>query len=151
MLFAAVILLSSGLVVYAATTLFTQTFPGQTFSSPPGFLTAGSCGNNLLLDQNYSTIPKYSGLSANLVFDCTVNATSPTRPAFTTGSSASTVTPTFTEPTGWNLAIDNNPNCVIPIFLASATPMKLLSSSSYYYCLIGSSGNFSSFSITWSQ
>ena len=40
MIIAAISLLSSTMVVYAATTLFTQTFPGQTFTVVT--LTAGS-------------------------------------------------------------------------------------------------------------
>ena len=150
MLFTAVILLSGGLVAYAATTLFSQSFPGQTFATAT--LTAGSCGGSLVLDPSLSTYT-VAGSIATLLYACDTSES----PAFSSTGSTSdliSVTPTFTVPSGWILDVDNvGDNCHAPIAsLTTATPVTLPGGTNYIYCLSSSSAsNFTSFSITWSQ
>ena len=163
MLVAAVALLSGTMVVYAATTLFTQTFPGQTFTTLT-LVEGSSCsGGNLEIDTAGSTIPTDSGSFSRIMYDCSTS-----QQAFSTQGSANatiTVTPTFTVPAGWALAVtgavypfnaasqpcSSNPSTVYPA-LTSGTPVTLNGGTNYVYCLTSSSAStFTSFSITWSQ
>ena len=151
MLIATFAVLSSTMAVYAATTLFTQTFAGQTFAAAASYLTAGTCGGSLVLDSSSSTIPSSSGLPAVIVYDCGVS-----NPAFTSGSVAVPTTPTFTVPTGWTLGLDTisdpTPCSSIALYLATGTPVTLASGAQWFYCLTTSSAStYASFSITWSQ
>lgn len=152
MLIAAVSLLSGSMVVYAASTLFTQTFPGQTFTVVT--LTAGGCGSSLVLDNAFSVIPSYAGNAAYLDFDCGATGGEAFSSTGTTSTMA-TATPTFTLPSGWSLSVAGyGASCSSPgtTPLASGTPVSLTGGTNYEYCLNSSSAStFTSFSITWSQ
>ena len=159
MLVAAIALLSGSMVVYAAT-LFTQTFPGQTFTTAS--LVAGTCGSTLQLSPDEgNNAGGFAGNSASLVFDCapppTCLACGSDLYAFTTQGPTSgtvTATPTFTVPTGWTLGVstDVSGGCTGVLALTSGTPATLTGGSSFVYCLsTSSSSTFASFSITWSQ
>ena len=146
---AAISLLSSTMVVYAATTLFTQTFPGQTFTVVT--LTAGSCGGSLVLNSGLSVVPAYAGGTAYLEFDC---GGSDAFSSTGTTSTVATATPTFTLPSGWSLSVAGlGAGCntgTTP--LTSGSPVSLTGGTPYEYCLTSSSAStFTSFSITWSQ
>ena len=150
-IFGTVLLLSGGLTVYAATTLFTQNIPGQTVLTP--LLTEGtSCsGGNLYLDPNTSTNPLIAGKSALLGFTCTTTGGAGSE-AFDTAGGTVSVTPTFTVPTGWSLGVSSLEACTTPTGLTSGTPVTLTSSSPYWYCLTSTSAStFTSFAITWAQ
>lgn len=158
-------ILSTGMVAFALTALFTQTFPGQTFTtttststtttSALGVLSEGSCGDSLVLDTTDSVIQS-QGQGATLVYAC--GATSAT-PAFTTSNVGGQATPTFTVPTGWSLGIittnspglcSGSPQSVEP--LSSGASISFGTSLSYVYCLTAASASdFTSFSVTWSQ
>jgi len=152
MIFAAVLLLSGGLVAYAATTLFTQTFPSQTFTTPTLVAGSGCTSGNLVLDSSASTIPVYAGSPALIVYACSTSGAT----AFNIVGPSVTVTPTFTVPTGWTLGIDTAADaCKTTTGLTSGSPITLsqsVFSGAGWYCLTTSSAsNFTSFSITWSQ
>ena len=152
MLFAAVTLLSSGLVVYATTTLFSQTFPSQTFTTAS--LSQNNCSPLVL--EYASTLPSFAGSPATLIYSCSLAPITVGDAAFsTTGTTSNTVTvtPTFSVPSGWALGLDKwNGNCASPTTLTSATPITLTGGSFFAYCLTTTSAsNFTSFSITWSQ
>lgn len=152
MIFTCILVLSGGLTVYAATSLFTQTFSGQTFTTAS--LVEGSCGGTLQLDTSLSTIPTYSGDTAAIVYDCgSANGVDPSFSTQGTISTSVTVTPTYTVPSGWSLSLSpaDVPSCP-GTALTSGTPISLQGGSPYLYCLTSSSAsNYSSFSITWSQ
>jgi len=162
-------ILVSGVAVFALTTLFTQTIPGQSFStttstsststSTSPYLTVGSCGDALELHTLWSTIPTYEGQAATLVFDCGVVVTT-VQPAFTTGGTVGEVTPNFILPSGWTLSVDTLVDVdsynacqgeqVVP--LTSGQAVTLLSDESYFYCLTSNGATtFSSFGVSWSQ
>lgn len=157
MLFTAVLVLSGGLVTYAATTLFTQNFPSQTFATP-SLVEGSSCtGGNLQLDSVGSNVPSFAGSAAQIMFDCS-NA----QQAFsTTGTTSTTVyaTPTFTVPSGWSLGyaavtypLTRGCNGLAILYPVSGTLQALTGGTDYVYCLTStSSSNFSSFSIAWTQ
>jgi len=175
-LVSALVIFSSSLVAFALTTLFSQTIPGQTFTTStttttttsttftPG-LTEGRCGNTLVLDTDAGNVPSAAGQSATLVFTCSV-ATSPDA-AFTlaSGFSSDTVTPTFTLPSGWSLSVDSLADNPSNVGTCTGGPyeVSLTSGSSVFlgvdggingfvYCLTSSSAStFSSLSVTWSQ
>ena len=157
----AVLLLSGGLVAYAATTLFTQTIPGQTFTTP-SLVTGANCNSNgnLVLDTSGQTInPTFSNNPSALVYGCDTSGAT----AFTVQGTSSTtvlVTPTFSVPSGWSLwAVINPSNCLTDntansnaIPLTSGSPSSFQGGSSWIYCLETSSAStFASFSIIWSQ
>ena len=152
MLIATVSLLTSTMVVYAATTLFTQTFPGQTFNSVAS-LTEGTCGNSLVLDTSASTIPSAAGQAATLVYACDTSGGA----AFNSNGAPQSVTPSFTQlPAGWTLTIDETSDTSLcgtsAAALTSGTPFTPTSPNSFVYCLTTSTAStFTSFSITWSQ
>ena len=151
LLFSALALLSSSMVVYAATTLFTQTFPGQTFTVIT--LTAGSCGSSLLLNSG-SVVPTYAGSTAYLDYDCGGGFGQEAFSSTGTTSTVATATPTFTLPSGWTLSVINyGSGCNVGYtVLTSGTPISLTGGTQYQYCLTSNSAStFTSFSITWSQ
>ena len=151
MLIAAVSLLSGSMVVYAATTLFTQTFPGQTFTVVT--LTAGSCGSSLVLNSG-SVVPTYAGGAAYLEYDCGGGVGGEAFSSTGTTSTMATATPTFTLPSGWSLSVAGyGSGCTSGTTpLASGTPISLTGGTTYEYCLTSSSAStFTSFSIAWSQ
>ena len=150
MISVAILLCSSGLVVYAATVLFVQNFPGQTFST--AHVVAGTCGSTLVLDTGASII-QLVGQSSILVYACsTLGAAALTTPS--TGNT--TAIATFTVPTGWTLGVD-----IISDGCAGGTDQVTLSSGvshtypismDYIYCLTSNSATaFSGFQITWTQ
>jgi hypothetical protein len=143
MIFTAFILLSGGLVTYAATNLFTQSVPGQTFNS--AFL-IGKC-SSLVLEPSLSNIP-LAGNAGFLAYDCGTSAAFIANPA---GSGPAT--PTFNVPTGWTLGVSPvSSDCSPQTTLTSGTAVTLTLSSGYLYCLTTTSAtNFTSFSILWTQ
>jgi hypothetical protein len=171
MILIAITFLSSGLVVYAATTLFTQNFPGQTFSTAD-LIENSACGDTgsggqLVLVTSLSTIPSVAGQSASLLFGCSNTGTSADY-AFSTplGSGTVSVTPTFTVPKGWVLGYvyastanggGGIGGCTTDNSMTSGTPVSFTlgttaSSSELEYCLVATSAStFVSFGITWSQ
>jgi hypothetical protein len=157
MIFTVVLLLSGGLVAYAATMLFTQTFPSQTFAT--GTLQAGTncTGGSLVLVPTGSSYT-IAGSPAILEYACNSSGS----PAFTsTGSTSDHVnaTPSFAIPSGWNLyvplPIPGPVSCLNFTFtytLTSGTQLSIIGGTSYFYCLTTTSAsNFTSFTITWSQ
>ena len=149
-IFTSVLLLSGGITVYAATTLFTQSFPGQTFNTPTLIQGSTCAGDILVVDTSVGTIPTDSGGSAVIEYACDSAGDA----AFeTTGTTSVTATPTFTAPTGWTLDVDvTTDNCVHPITLTSGTPLTLAGGLFMDYCLTTSSATtFGAFSIIWSQ
>jgi len=152
-LVAAISMLSGAMVVYAAT-LFTQSFPSQSFATPTLVQGSTCSGGNLVLDSAASTIPSYSGLPAALVFGCDSSGDT----AFSSQSFV-TATPIFTVPSGWSLAIVNQGalgecNTTSPptsLTLTSGVPFSF-SAVSIDYCLYSSSATtFPPFTVTWSQ
>lgn len=148
----AVLLLLSGLVVYAATTLFTQSFPAQTFNTAS--LTSG-CGT--LVFDTYVTYapsaPFIGGQPAQIVFDCGNSGVplpygTPVAAFSTTGTTSTTVTvtPTFTVPTGWTLGIETTPpggsgTCSGTTTLTTTSSVTLTGGTGYFYCLTTSSAS----------
>ena len=171
-LLSALVIFSSSLVAFALTALFTQTIPGQTFTTTTtttststtsaAGLVEGDCGNSLVLDTGDGSIPSSAGQSAILIFACSVATTGSPVPAFTLTSSLVTATPTFTLPSGWSLSVDSladNPSTVgtcrggpYEASLTSGSSITLTNVAGFVYCLTSSSAStFSSFSVTWSQ
>lgn len=149
-IFGTIILLSGGLTVFAATTLFTQNIPGQTFSTAA--LTEGtSCsGGTLYLDPNTSTSPLVSGTAATLVYSCTATGGAGSEAFDSAPGVGVGVTPTFSVPTGWSLSVSSLESCATPIALTSGTLVSLTSSTAYWYCLTSTSAStFSGFSVSW--
>ena len=153
MLIATVSLLSSTMVVYAATTLFSQTFPAQTFQTPTLAQGSTCSGGALVLDSSASTNPTYSGSPSALVYGCDANGGAAFTAVGPIGGPVS-ATPTFTTPTGWALAVilvgdmctTSTPTT------GSGQPVILTGGDSYNYCLYDTTAsNFASFSITWTQ
>lgn len=163
MLAAAVAMLSGSTVVYAATTLFTQTIPGQTFVTAS--MTAGSCSGTPELDTYLSYAPGgFASNPAQMIYDCNpdpLGATNTGTAAFSTQGSTSitvTATPTFTVPTGWTLGVEGKPSsgssteCNGMTALTSGTPVTLAGGTSFVYCLsTKSASSFSSFSVSWTR
>ncbi len=153
-LLAAGIMISGAMVAYAAT-LFTQTFPGQTFATAS--LTAGPCTNNqLVIVPSESVIPGIAGSGASIVYACGTAGTGADAAFQTaTGNNPVSVTPTFTVPSGWALGVSpvsSGPCQTGLISLTTATPVSLAGGTFYDYCLSSlSASTFTSFSITWSQ
>ena len=153
MIFTTVLLLSGGLVAYATSTLFTQTFPSQTFNTASLVQGTACSGGNLVIYAGDSTIPKFAGSPAVITYGC--DSTGST--AFsTTGTTSNTVTatPTITTlPTGWTLtAVPFTNSLCTGTSLTSGSPATLTGGTNYYYCLsTTSASNFTSFAITWAQ
>lgn len=159
MIFITVIILSGGLVAYASTTLFTQTFPSQTFNAP--LVQNATCAEGGSLNYTNTSVLGAEGAPSTLIVACFnkglvgIGAFAPL-----VGTSSIKFIPTFTLPTGWNLAVDtigiSGPyslcaNGANQVNLASGVGVSLLSGDNYFYCLTSSSSsNFTSFSITWS-
>jgi hypothetical protein len=142
MFFIVVILFSGSLVAYAATDLFDQTIPGQTFNTP--YLT-GKC-SSLVLEPSLSNIPLAGG-SGFLLYSCSTSA------AFVPTTNPGPATPKFNLPTGWTLSVaPSTADCIGVTNLTSGTPVTLTISAGYDYCLTTTSAsNFSSFDVLWTQ
>lgn len=160
-LVAAVSMISGAMVVYAATTLFTQTFPSQTFATPTLVQGSTCSGGSLVLDTTASTIPAFSGEYSQLVYGCD-SAGDAAFVAQGGGGTSLTVTPTFTAPLAygypWTVAIDTTTDpsglCkgTSTTAITSTSPITLPGGNSYVYCLTANpAASFTSFSITWSD
>lgn len=152
MIFTAVLLVSGGLVAYATTTLFTQSFPSQTFvtQSKSGVSLFSQCNG---ITQSSKSNTSYAGSPAQILYGC-YSFGNIIAAFYTNGTTSSSVmaTPTFTEPTGWTLGLTDNGGCISTITLTSGAAISLSGGTNYLYCLTTSSAsNFTSFSITWSQ
>lgn len=143
MIFVAIVVISGGLTVYAASTLFTQNFPTQTFGTPllSGCATLTS-----------SVLGAYQGMPSTIGYYCGTN------PAFSlaTGVTSLTVVPMFTAPSGWVLGIGLG-GCPTGVTNSGVTNLTsgqsvTLTFASYNYCLFSSSATniTSPWSITWS-
>jgi hypothetical protein len=158
MLIAAVSLLSGSMVVFAATTLFTQSFPGQQFTTA-SLVPGSTCSGGTLVGPYEPINPTYSNNPSALGYGCGAGGDS----AFTVQGTSSiqvTVTPTFSVPTGWSLYAVSTPGwCEVPeptvsqvVPLTSGSPLTFNGGSSWVYCLTSSSAStFAAFTITWSQ
>jgi hypothetical protein len=166
------ILFGGGLVAYSATN-FLFTAKSSSFDPPStvSFLAFQSSSsrthhspalrpdcNHLTLDSRQSTIPKFSGLPAVLVYACGKAG----EPAFSTVKSsngnAPLVTPTFTGPSGWTLSVgikQSSGECSLGdglVSLRSGIPVVLVSGTNYVYCMSSTdASSFPKFSISWSQ
>lgn len=157
LILALVMMLSGSLVTYAATTLFTQTFPAETFATASLNVGSKCSGGDLVLVPADSTVPNSAGQYAALEFACDSTGDA----AFTstgTTSTTVTVTPTFTLPSGWNFFVgpQNSPTTIacsnVEYEPTSGSPVTLTGGTSYAYCLTSTSASsFSSFTVTWSQ
>ena len=154
----AFVILSSSMVVYAATTLFTQTFPAQTFATPTLVPNSACVAGALVLDTTDSTNPTYSGGPSALVYGCDASGAS----AFTVqGTSKFLISVTVTVtglPTGWTLLIVNSPSQCTTSLSAGITSSGTYAAqlftggTSWLYCLYSqNAASFSSFSIAYSQ
>jgi hypothetical protein len=151
MVFAAIILISGGLVSYAAATLFTQTFPTQTFGTP---LLSGCATLTSSVVVN-SQSKGYEGTPTTIVYSCGTTAAL----ILATGLTSLTVTPTFTQPSGWILGIEGSDiGCATGVTNSSLGVTNLtsgqsvtLTSASYDYCLFSASATniTSPFTISW--
>ena len=156
-LFAALLILSSSVVTYALTTLFTQTFPSQTFTAETLVQGSDCSGGNLHVDSATQIANIFLGKGATIFYDC-----SDSDQAFSTQGTTSdtiTATPTITGlPAGWTLKLGvvsypilTNP-CSGALTLTSGSPVVLTGGTDYGYCFsTNSATSFSSFTITWSQ
>ncbi len=70
LILALVMMLSGSLVTYAATTLFTQTFPAETFATASLNVGSKCSGGDLVLVPADSTVPNSAGQYAALEFAC---------------------------------------------------------------------------------
>jgi hypothetical protein len=150
MLFTALIILSGGLVTFAAANLFTQTFPTQTFGTP---LLSGCATLTSSVIVN-SQSKGYEGTPTTIVYNCGTSAAF----SMATGLTSLTVTPTFTQPSGWILGIDGSGGggCATGVTNSGVTNLTsgqsiTLASSSYDYCLFSASATniTSPFTISW--
>jgi hypothetical protein len=148
-LLAAISMLSGTMVAYAAT-LFTQTFPGQTFATPS--INEGTCTSGLVVFTSASNIPPVGGNPATIAYACDPSG-SPY--AFSQNAPSVTVTPTFTVPSGWTLGVGAAATpCASPTTLTSGSPVTLggVPAGAWNYCLSTTSATtFTSFTITWSS
>lgn len=133
--------------------LLGQKVTPATIADPNGVqLKTGSCGLHLVLVTSQSTIPKYEGSSAVLVYGCSAGGS----PALiTTGKSGSVkVIPYFIAPDGWTLSIaqsESKSSCSGPLTtLVSGSVLNLPAGHDYDYCLTTSvATSFLSFGILW--
>jgi hypothetical protein len=102
-----VLILSVGLTAYAATTLFTQSFPGETFTTSVASLKAGGscCGGTLYLDPNTSIVPIIAGLPATLIYARGKVGHAAFSSLSSGGGKLLSVTPVFIAPSGWTLGV----------------------------------------------
>jgi hypothetical protein len=152
MMVAAIGLISGSIVVYAATTLFSQTIPSV---GSANVLTAGCLGTTPLTNEG-SPIPVV-GSSGVMLVDCGSG-----NPAFV--SNGGTATPTFALPSAYSAlyAVPSPASLTVPPCSTSATGAVELTSGSpatlpagvYSYCAAYSNwpvGGAASFGVTWSE
>jgi len=152
----ALLILSSSMVTYALTTLFSQSFPSQTFATPLLVQGPKCSGGNLVLDPSAGFVPTYASGLALLVYGCDSSGDAA---FYQQGTGSFAAVPTFTLPTGWIvLSIDTTTDpsglcegtTVEP--LTSGTGVTVIGGSSYVYCLsTNPATSFSTFSISWAE
>lgn len=118
-------------------------------------LVPGSCGSKLVLVTSQSSIPRFEGSPALLVYSCSNSGQ--VSALHTTGRIGyGRVTPSFIAPAGWSLGLVHvglRSSCSSgsTITFTSGTPINLPAGQNYDYCLsTNDASSFSSFSILWS-